>query len=395
MEPFTIAVISMAAITAVSSIANYLNSSESNKIASQARNRLEGLIDKLQAPNFDVTTLAPPELKLLETYTPKFADLVYDVAPELVTLSDRAKMGTGAQDAALTRFQQISQGNDPSGNLGVIAALDQASQQSGAQRDAVLNDMSRQGLTPSSSAYANLQYGAGSQSQKNMFMTALQAALADRSRRDSATSQSANLGGQIAGFEMNLEKLNDDIINQVNRRNTQARREYLQNRADTMNKANLYNIDRRQKYADQNLNNIYESQIRGQDLRNKQIAANYQNESDKLGMKAGVSNNRVQDIYGAGRDRSNLISGLANAGMTGVMMYNNNHQRQLDRDAYGNQTQATTNPYSMQTEPGMYQNVTSPPYVYNNAGTSSYYQNNPLDMDNYGPYPNTGGVPYR
>jgi hypothetical protein len=265
--------------------------------------------------------LSPPELRLLETYTPQVAEMVYEAAPELVTLSDRARMGQGAQDAALARFQQIAAGTAPGANLEVIAALDEAMQRGGAQRDAVLADMGRQGLTPSSSAYANLQYGAANQAQKNMFMTSLQAALADRSRRDQATSQSAALGGQIAGFEMDLERLNDDIVNQVNRRNTQARREYLQNRANTMNQANMYNIDRRQKYSDQNLNNIYDAQIRAQGLRNKQIEADYNTELSKLGMKSGVSNNRVNDIYAAGQDRSNMISGLSNAGMSAAMMY--------------------------------------------------------------------------
>jgi len=348
MEPVTLSI--LVGVAAAGAIANYLNSEESRRLASAERKRLEGMIDKLQSPRFDTSTLTPPELKLLETYVPQVAEQVYEVDPELVTLSDRARMGQGAQDAALARFQQIASGTAPGANLEVIAALDEAMQRGGAQRDAVMADMGRQGLTPSSSAYSNLQYGAANQSQKNMFMTALQAAIADRSRRDQATSQAANLGDDINRFEVDLERLNDDIVNQINRRNTQARREYLQNRANMMNEANMYNIDRRQKYSDQNMNNLFDAQLRGQGLRNKQIEADYNNDLSKLEMKSGVSNNRVNDIYAAGQDRSNMISGLANAGMTGAMMYSNSTERAADRAAYGRTPRTYTDSYDMGSE---------------------------------------------
>lgn len=341
MEPMTIAAISMVGIAGAGAIMNYLNSEEGRKIARSERAKLEALVNKLQAPQFDVSTLSPPELKVLETYTPQVADMVYETEPELVTVSDRARMGQRAQDSALARLQSISQGTAPGANLEVIAALDRAMQMGGSQRDAILADMGRQGLTPSSSAYANLQYGAANQSQKNMFMTSLQAAIADRARRDQATTQSADLGGNINRFEVDLERLNDDIVNQVNRRNTEARRNYLANRAEEMNRAAMYNMDKRQKYNDQNLNNLYQAQVQGRDLRNKQVQANYDTERDKVGMLAGVSNSRVADGYATAQDRSNLISGLANAGMTGAMMYGNASERAADRAAYGNKPQPT------------------------------------------------------
>lgn len=384
MEPVTLSI--LVGVAAAGAIANYLNSEESRRLVSAERKRLEGMIDKLQSPQFDTSMLTPPELKILETYVPQVADMVYEAAPELVTVSDRARMGQAAQDAALARFQQIASGTAPGANLEVIAALDEAMQRGGAQRDAILADMGRQGLTPSSSAYANLQYGAANQSQKNMFMTALQAAIADRSRRDQASGQAANLGGDISRFEVDLERLNDDIVNQVNRRNTQARRDYLQNRANTMNQANMYNIDRRQKYSDQNLNNIFDAQLRAQGLRNKQIEANYENEKSKLGMKSGVSNNRVNDIYAAGQDRSNMISGLSNAGMTGAMMYANAQERAADREAYGRTPRTYTDSYDMGNEvPLSFQEQ------------PDYYYEAPTPYSNI-PRRNTGGpyeVPYR
>lgn len=343
-------IIAMGAIAAGGALLNYLNSERSRKLVSEQRNRVEELIGKLQSPQFDTSMLTPPELKILETFTPQFAEMVYEADPKLIQLSDRAQMGQKAQDAALARFQNIASGQSPDANLEVIAALDQAAQRSGSQRDAILADMARQGVSPSSSAYGTLQFGAAAQGQKNMFLASLQAALADRARRDEATSQSATLGGNVARFEMDLERLNNDIINQVNQRNTQARRQYLQDQARQKNEANMFNMERRQKYNDQNLNNIYQAQVAARDMKNKQIGADYETELAKLNARSGVSNARVNDIYAAGQDRSNLISGLTNAGLTAAMMYNNSVERQKDRDARNMVTTTTQESMNMPNE---------------------------------------------
>lgn len=387
MEPMTIAAVSMVGIGAAGALMNYLNSEESRKIAKSERAKLEALVNKLQSPQFETSTLTPPELKVLETYTPQVAEMVYEVSPELVTVSDRARMGQRAQDAALARLQSISQGTAPGANLEVIAALDNAMQRGGAQRDAILADMGRQGLTPSSSAYSNLQYGAANQSQKNMFMTSLQAAIADRARRDQATTQSADLGGNINRFEVDLERLNDDIVNQVNRRNTEARRNYLANRADEMNRASMYNMGMRQKYSDQNLNNLYQAQVQGRDLRNKQAQANYDTERDKLSALAGVSNSRVSDAYSTGQDRSNLISGLANAGMTGMMAYGNASERAADREAYGRRPTEYTDSVDM----GQDIPLSSQPQPRANNEFIDYWNNTGSPYTTQGPY----NPPYR
>lgn len=395
MEPMTIAAISMAGMSAAGAILNYLNSEEARKLAKSERAKLEALVNKLQAPQFDISTLTPPELKVLETYTPQVAEMVYEAAPELVTVSDRARMGQRAQDAALARLQAISQGTAPGANLEVIAALDRAMQMGGAQRDAILADMGRQGLTPSSSAYANLQYGAANQAQKNMFMTSLQAAIADRARRDQATTQSADLGANINRFEVDLERLNDEIINQVNRRNTEARRNYLANRAEEMNRAALYNMDKRQKYSDQNLNNFYQSQLRGQELRNKQAQANYDTERDKLSALAGISTNRVGDAYRNAQDTSNLISGLTNAGITGAMMYGNAAERRADREAWrptteyrdsvdmGGDIPLSTQPQTQYYSTGPYQ--ATPTRYYDGMFDPNSYPGAPNPMQGRGP----------
>lgn len=393
MEPITIA--AMVGMSAAGAIINYLNSEEARKIAKSERAKLEALVNKLQSPQFETSTLTPPELKVLETYTPQVAEMVYEVAPELVTVSDRARMGQRAQDAALARLQSISQGTAPGANLEVIAALDNAMQRGGAQRDAILADMGRQGLTPSSSAYSNLQYGAANQSQKNMFMTSLQAAIADRARRDQATTQSADLGGNINRFEIDLERLNDDIVNQVNRRNTEARRNYLANRADEMNRASMYNMGMRQKYSDQNLNNLYQAQVQGRDLRNKQVQANYDTERDKLSALAGISTNRVGDAYRNAQDTSNLISGLTNAGMTGAMMYGNAQERQKDRDAWrptteyrdsvdmGQDIPLSTQPQTQYYSTGPYQ--ATPTRYYDGTYDPNSYPGAPNPMYGRGP----------
>ena len=312
-------VIAMVGISAASGIAQFLNSERGRRMAKEERARLEGLINKLEAPEFDTAQLTPPELKVLETYTPEVAQLVYEVDPELITAdSDRAIQGKQAQDAALSQFQAIARGDDPLGDVEIVRAINDAIENSGSQRNAILADMARKGVSPSASAYSQLQFQNAGQSQKNMFDASLNAAVAERQRRDQALGNSANLGGKILGFETDLEKMNDQIINSINQRNTQARRQYLTNRANTLNDAQKYNIGERQRISEANLNNIYKSQQRAQDLRNKQIGARYQTDRDKLNLLVG--NARFPEITETTQGRNQAIQGIGDAAMMGAML---------------------------------------------------------------------------
>lgn len=312
-------VIAMVGIAAASTIAQFINSERGRALARDERKRLEKLINKLEAPQFDVTELTPPELKDLETYTPEVAEMVYEVAPELVTAdSDRAIAGKAAQEAALSRFEAIASGQDPFGDLAVVKAINDAIESSGAQRDAILADMARQGVSPSSSAYGQLQFLQAGQSQKNMFDTALNAAIAERARRDRATSESERIGSDMLRSEIDLERMNDQIINQLNQRNTQARRQYLANRANTLNEAQLTNQRERQRIAEANALAKFQEQQRGQDLRNRQVEVNYRTEFDKLGLQTG--NARFPEISERVQGQNQAIQGLSNAAMIGALL---------------------------------------------------------------------------
>jgi hypothetical protein len=256
---------------------------------------------------------------VLEAYTPEVADMVYEASPELTYGdSDRAQAGKVAEDSTLTRFQEIAAGRDPNADVAVIKALNDAIEASGRNRDTVLRDMARQGVNPSSSQYAQLQFGAANNSQKNMFDTSLNAALAGQQRRDRALGDSANLGGRITGYETDLERQNDSTINQLNQRNTQARRQYLTNRANVFNQAQTRNIDKRQNIYETNANNLFQAQTRRQDLMNKQVEADYRTEADKLGFKTG--NSRMGDIASQTQDRNQAVQGVSNAALMATLL---------------------------------------------------------------------------
>lgn len=307
-------VIVLGVIAAASALAQYANSERGRRMNAAERRRMEGLINKLQAPEFDTDQLTPPELKILEQYTPEVAELIYEDNPKLVEAKGaRALKGKQAEEAALARMQDIAAGRDVLGDVEVIKAINDAIEASGSQRQAILADMARQGVSPSSSAYGLMQSVQAGQSQKNMFNAALQAALSERSRRDRALGESASLGGKILGYETDLERMNAEAINAVNQRNTAARRQYLTNRANTLNEAQRYNIKERQRVAEENARNLFQEQIRAQDLRNKQIAARYQTERDKLGLMTG--NARFPDIASEIQSQNQGIQGLSNAAM--------------------------------------------------------------------------------
>lgn len=312
-------IIAMTAIGAASTLAQVYNSERGRRMTASERRRLEKLIQKLESPQFDTNQLNPPELKILEQYTPEVAQLVYEDNPKLVSASSqRAIQGKAAQDAALAQLQSVAAGRDMLGDVGIIKAINDAIEASGSQRQAILADMARQGVSPSSSAYGLMQSQAASESQKNMFNAALNAALAERTRRESAASKSADLGRSILGFETELERMNTDAINAANRRNTAARRQYLTNRANTLNAAQQYNIKERQRISEENARNLYNAQLRAQDLRNKQIEAQYRTERDKLGLMTG--NARFADIAETTQGRNQAIQGLSNAAIIGAML---------------------------------------------------------------------------
>lgn len=307
-------IIAMGAIAAASTLAQVYNSERGRRMTASERKRLEKLIQKLEAPQFDTDQLSVPELKVMETYTPEVAQLVYEDNPKLVSASSQRSMqGKAAQEAALAQMQNIAAGRDMLGDVEVIKAINDAIEASGTQRQAILADMARQGVSPSSSAYGLMQSVQAGQSQKNMFNAALQAALSDRSRRDRALGESASLGGKILGYETDLERMNAEAINAVNQRNTAARRQFLTNRANTLNEAQRLNMKERQRIAETNAQNMFNEQIRAQDLRNKQIAARYQTDRDKLGLMTG--NARFGDIANEIQSQNQGIQGLGNAAM--------------------------------------------------------------------------------
>jgi len=312
-------VIAMVGIAAASSIVQFLNSERGRAMAREERKRLEALIDKLESPQFDTSIITPPELKLLETYTPEVAQLVYEADPELITAdSDRAIAGKAAQQATLSRLEAIAAGQDPLGDATIIKAINDAIEASGTQRNAILADMARQGMSPGSSAYGLMQSQAAGQSQKNMFDASLNAAIAERQRRQNAMGESAALGGKMLQSEIDLERMNDSIINAINQRNTQARRQYLANRANTLNDAQMRNQKERQRIYETNASNVFESQLRGQDLRNKQIQADYNTQRDKLNAYAG--NARFPEITEETQGRNQAIQGLSNAALIASLL---------------------------------------------------------------------------
>lgn len=316
-------IVALGAISAASTLAQFINSERGRALAREERARLENLISKLESPQFDTQMLTPPELKVLEVYTPEVAQLIYEEDPELVTAdSARAMRGKAAQEATLSRLEAIASGQDPLGDAELVRAINRAVEESGSQRDAILADMARQGISPSSSAYGLMQSQVAGQSQKNMFDASLNAAIAERQRRQQAMGESANLGGRMLQSEIDLERMNDNIINAINQRNTQARRNYLTNRANTLNEAQLMNQKNRQRVYEANAMNVFNEQKRAQELRNKQVQADYNTQRDKL--NAFVGNTRMPEITEETQGRNQAIQGLGNAAMIATLLASQN-----------------------------------------------------------------------
>lgn len=236
-------------------LSSFLNSNEASKISSVERKKLQDLLAKVKAPDFDPSKITPQDFKVVGQYTPQVAQYVQEQAPQLLQASSADQLAAkDAQRQALSQMiEQARSGKDVISDIQRARAAREASSQAASNRASLDEAMQRRGMAPG----AGLQYAAALQGNavaaQNQSMQDENALLASEQRRQNAGMQAANLGGQMFNRDLNVEQQNAQAINDFNRRIAESRQNYGQYAANLGNQAQQYNLGNMQSAADRSV----------------------------------------------------------------------------------------------------------------------------------------------
>lgn len=314
--------------------------------ARHEREKLEKLLSNIQDPNFDTSQITPEEYEAAEKYQPELAQYIAEKNPQLPELSSEGKQSRQARMDILGQMRQASQsGKDPIAELQRSKALREAGMQAQTQRENITQDANRRGIGVGSGLALAGQMESSGRAMQGASMAGEQAAADAYGRRLQMMGQAGNLAGQIEGDDYNQASRNADIINAFNQRLASGQRDVAGQNLALRNAA----ISNAQRTGQMNTGLRNQSAIRQQDLNNQIAQQKHGNAMNRYGAQAGLGQMNRSDIMDAARQRSEAVSGAANAIGTGAQGYYQyqqdqganqraNDQLAMQKDYYGSQT---------------------------------------------------------
>lgn len=362
MDPVTIG-IAIAAVGAVSGLAQLYNSERERGATKSRLKQIEKMFNEIVPPEynisvwddpelvktippaaFDTSRITPESFAQVGQFVPEVAQFVQEARPELVQASGAAMEGRAAQMDALRRYKDIASGQaDPMYLQKMQEASDRARIEAQGRMGAVLQDAQRRGALDSGVQLAAQMQGNTDAMTRGAL--ASQAAAAEAYRNQlMAMDKSAALGGDIRTSEMGEAARNAGIINDFNQRTSRNYQDYLNQRTNMANVAQKSNLDRAQAIADanvaqrnkftvDNLNRTNDLAAQTWQMQNKQrddkiaiqkykeslLQQNYANKMNNASAKAGIQGNMIDYMNQATRDRNQAIQGLGEGIMGGAM----------------------------------------------------------------------------
>ncbi|HYC63240.1 MAG TPA: hypothetical protein VEC14_00800 [Reyranellaceae bacterium] len=318
----------MVGMAAAGAVAGWLNSQEARKASEKERKRMERLLAQLQSPNFDMSTIDAPTYQLLEKYTPQVSDLVREANPTLVKAdSEGAKRGRSAQREALERLRQVaSTGTDPIAQAEEQAAANRAAIAHQGNVGQIRDSMARRGLGGGGMELA-LQLDSAQDAAARQAEAGRQAQAEAYRRRLGAIRESAALGGQIRGEDVDLESRNAAIINDFNSRMANAANAWNARRDAAMNEASRYNIGAAQDIANRNVSEGYRHRVGERDTMNDLRQRQFQNDVTKVTGQQSAVNMARDDIRANAKDNANAITGATDTAIGGLMYMDERDRR--------------------------------------------------------------------
>lgn len=366
-----------AGVQILSGIAQYYQAEQARGASEQRLREIEAMFDQVKPPEFDVSVMDPPNYiktsvpptdfdmsrvspelyQSVGKFIPEVAPLIEEARPELVRDSEIGMEGLDAQRDALQRMREIGRGEgDPMLDARLAQASDQAQIAAQSRGESILQDAARRGTLGSGQMLAQ-QLQAASDAQSRAAQQGDMAAMESYRQGLQAMRDSASLGGQIRGQELDLASQNAMLMNDYNQRATRSRQAYQDRLAQMRNEAQIRNLENEQRIAEQNVDlsnemDIYNrerldelkdrrrSQTLGEiDRQNRIIGAEadwrrgerdrgdrltqqkFGNEMDILSRKAGLGQQQAASAMQSTADRNRAIGGLADSLTGGASAY--------------------------------------------------------------------------
>lgn len=318
----------MGGVAAGSAIAQYLQSEEARKLSARERKELERLLAAVQNPNFDYSKLSPQQYEVVRQYVPEAASFVEEARPDLLSMDTAdARVSREAQRAALEKLRAQAQGQDPLADAELEDALARAASANRGRRDAVKEDFSRRGqLGTTQEMVAQLL---GTQQANESASEGSRAAFIESQRRKlQALRDSVSVAGAIRDDEFRQEARNDDILNSSNSRTAQRKQSWADGVASTRNEGERFNLTNEQDVSNRNTGTGNTFEVSERDRQDNLKQRTFDNDMSKVRARAGIAEMGRQDAIGAGRDRNNAISGLADGVQTALAFQYDSQQKQ-------------------------------------------------------------------
>ena len=335
MDPSTIATIGAGVITLGSALASWYQSSKADDATAAERAKIGQLINQVQDPNFDMSTISPDVYKVVEKYVPQAAQVVQQQAPEVVKNTADMTTARQAQMQSLSQMQQLAaQGKDPIAEMDRLAGARQAAQEANTQNQNIQAGMQRRGIGDSAMSLG-LQQQAGGQAAYQTAMSGEQAAKDALQRRMQAGQQAASIGGQVFGQDTGIQQSNVNAINQYNQE--MANRAQNVNLANTnaTNQAGLYN----NQNAQQQSNLQAQQQINERDKQNQLKQMMYGNAMNKVSIQAGQGQSNIQGIQNTANTNQKLATGTGQTAAAIAVGYGN-AQKKSQEDDYNDEAES-------------------------------------------------------
>lgn len=333
------------------------------------------ITSKVKEPDIDYSKMTPEQFKLVGKYSPQLAPHIAEKNPKLVEDTAASREGRDAQLSALRKLRQVaSSDQDPELQQQLDEASKRAQVDAQSRQQSVLQDAARRGSMDSGTALAASLQG-GSDAMERSAMESSNAAVAAYKNRLSALRDSASLGGQVRGDEMEMESRNANIINDFNTRTSARRQAWEDQRVAMLNDAEIRNLDSEQRVSNANVDqnnrfafgerdrhdrlmqDRYARQVDERGFQNEMIGRTadwkkgerdrgddladrmYKYDFDKLAATTGVAYAQDNRAMQGAQDRNAAIQGLTNAGVS-AYQYNDSNNRanaaedRADRRAY-------------------------------------------------------------
>lgn len=308
MDPAT----ALLAAQAASSMLQAYNSEQGRQMDAKARAELKDMIDKIQDPKFDVSTITPQQFKVIGKYSPQVAPYIAEKNPTLLKETAVSQEGKNAQLSALRNLQNTATtGSDPMQQALMEGAARNTQAEAQSRQASLLQDAVRRGQSGTLATLAS-QMGGNEAAMTRNAEANRQAAIQAYQNKLSAMRDSANLGGTIANQDINMQKSNADIINQFNQRMAGQQNQYGQYAANQSNDAQMKNLAAAQEAANANVSGANSAAWQNRQMQNSAQQNAFQNALNRVGVQGGMyQTNAAAQAKNIG-DQNQMLQSLPN-----------------------------------------------------------------------------------